>query len=91
MNFFYHYNPIESYTKKTAVDKDPENIVDFYRRILDEINERAKRCKKHDFEYRGLCIDDPEDPFDVFICKYCGKMVAEGSDNLVEVQNTKFN
>jgi hypothetical protein len=39
-----------------------------------------KDVKKHDFEYRGLCIDNPEDPFDVFICKYCGKMVAEELD-----------
>lgn len=89
MNFFYHYSPIESYTKKIAVDKDPGNTVDVIREILDEMNERAERCKKHDFEYRGLCIDDPE--FDVFICKYCGKMVAEGSDNLAEMQTTKFN
>jgi hypothetical protein len=67
MNFFYHYSPIESYTKKIAVDKDPGNTVDVIRGILDEMNERAERCKKHDFEYRGLCIDDPEHPFDVFI------------------------
>jgi hypothetical protein len=69
---------IKSNTKKSAIDKDPGNTVDVIRGILDEINERAKRCKKHDFEYRGLCIDDPEDPFDVFVCKYCGKMVVEG-------------
>lgn len=82
---------IESNTKKPLLIKTREIPVDVIRGILDEINERAKRCKKHDFEYRGLCIDDPEDPFDVFVCKYCGKMVAEGSDNLVEMQNTKFN
>jgi hypothetical protein len=79
MNFFYNFDPrilLESYNK--SGDKDTEDIVDFYRRMLKEIDKRAKRCKKHDFEYKGLCIDDPEDPFDVFICKYCGKMVAEG-------------
>jgi dihydropteroate synthase len=75
---------IRSNTKKTAVDQDPENFVDIIRRILDEMNERAKRCKKHDFEYQGLCIDDPEHPFDVFTCKYCGKEVAEGVENSSE-------
>jgi hypothetical protein len=64
--------------KKITVDKDPEDTVDIIRMILDEMNERAEKCEKHDFEYRGLCIDDPEDPFDVFICRHCGKMVAEG-------------
>ena len=45
---------IESNIKKTAVDRDPENFMDILRRILDEMNERAEICKKHDFEYRGL-------------------------------------
>ena len=69
---------IESNSKKTASDKEPGNLSEIIRRISDEISKRAKRCKVHDFEYKSLCIDDPEDAFDVFICKYCGKMVAEG-------------
>ncbi len=68
----------ESNTKNATFDKDQESFGVIFNRILDEINEKAKRCKKHDFEYRGLCIDDPEDPFDVFVCKYCGKTVPEG-------------
>jgi hypothetical protein len=36
---------IESNTKKIAVDKDSANIVDIISKILDEMNERAERCK----------------------------------------------
>lgn len=73
MNFFYR--PTEIFTKIRA-DNSSEDIMDISSRILNEIIERSKRCKKHDFEYGGLCIDDPERPFDVFICKYCGKEIA---------------
>lgn len=62
MNFFYR--PTEIITKIAAADNDSEDIMDILSRILDEMNERAERCKKHDFEYGGLCIDDPEHPFD---------------------------
>lgn len=81
MNFFYR--PTEIITKIAAVENSSEDIMDIISRIIDETNERSERCKMHDFEYGGLCIDDPEHPFDVFICKYCRKEVAEGVDNLL--------
>jgi hypothetical protein len=81
MNPFYRPTEI---LIRIAADNSSDDIMDIIRRILDEINERAKRCKKHDFEYQGFCIDDPEHPFDVFTCKYCGKEVAEGVESSSE-------
>ena len=50
------YRPTEILTR-IAADNSSDDIMDIIRRILDEMNERAKRWKKHDFEYGGLCID----------------------------------